>query len=76
MVISFVRLLLITKVEKLRSSMVTPPLAQLNSERLKKAMGLLVYMATSILVMIASKLDSSLTECESALSAIKNIDKV
>ena len=55
--------------------MVTP-LAQFNSERLKKAMGLLVYMADSILLMLATILDSSLAECESALSAIKNIDKV
>jgi len=54
--VPFIRLFLITMVDNLRSSMVAP-LAQLDSERLKKAMGLLVYMAYSILVLVASELD-------------------
>ena len=60
----------------MRSSVVASSLSQMNSERLKKAMGLLVYMADSILVIVAGVLDSYLAKCESALLAIKNIDKV
>ena len=61
--------------DNLKSLILVSVEAHSNDERLKKDLKLLEYMAHSHLVIIAGKLDSSLPEYESALSANKNIYK-
>ena len=59
----------------MKSLILVTVMAHSKHERLKKDFKLLEYMASSNLLGFALILDSSLPECESALSAVKNVDE-